>query len=73
MVQAIGWFVGWVLKNTALVLGIVEALCKLITGIVVATPTKRDDTIILPKVDAFFSFVKKVLYDRSESVTGGGQ
>jgi len=59
----------WIVKNVALVVGIVEAIAKLIAGVVSITPTKKDDWLI-PKVDAVASAIKKGLYWLSEKMAG---
>jgi hypothetical protein len=58
--------VAYVLKNAALLVGIVEALLKALAGIVSLTPTKKDDTFVA-QVDEWFSKVKAFLYDRSDA------
>ena len=59
----------WLVKNVALLVGIVEALVKVIAGIISLTPTKADDAF-LPKVDAVASAIKKALYFVSEKLAG---
>jgi len=59
----------WLVKNVALLVGIVEALVKVIAGIISLTPTKKDDTF-LPKVDAVASWIKKGLYFVSDKLAG---
>lgn len=61
--------VGWVIKNLALLIGIVESILKLAAGIVSLTPTKKDDKICA-KVDKTFSAIKKVLYTISDKLNG---
>lgn len=51
----------YLVKNSALLIGIVEALAKVIAGIVSITPTKKDDFLI-SKVDEIASIIKKALY-----------
>lgn len=68
----IGFIMGlaaWLVKNVALLVGIIEAAVKVIAGIVSLTPTKKDDAL-LPKVDAVASAIKKALYWASEKLTG---
>ena len=55
----------WLVKNSALLIGIFEALAKLIAGIVSITPTKKDDWLVT-KVDEGVSAVKKLLYTISD-------
>jgi hypothetical protein len=59
----------WLVKNTALLVGIVEAVVKVFAGVVSLTPTKKDDAF-LPKVDAVASAIKKALYWASEKLAG---
>ena len=65
-IMAVG---AWLVKNVALLVGIVEAIVKVIAGIVSLTPTKKDDAF-LPKVDAVASAIKKFLYFVSEKLAG---
>lgn len=55
----------WLIKNSALLVGIVEAIAKAIAGIVSITPTKKDDFLI-QKVDEWASLIKKALYTVSD-------
>jgi hypothetical protein len=64
--------VGWLVKNVALLVGIIEAVCKVIAGIVSLTPTKKDDWL-LPIVDKVASNVKKWLYTASDFLEGFGK
>lgn len=59
----------WLVKNVALLVGIIEAIVKVIAGIVSLTPTKKDDAF-LPKVDAIASWIKKGLYFVSDKLAG---
>ena len=59
----------WLVKNVALLVGIIEAIVKVIAGIVSLTPTKKDDAF-LPKVDAVASWIKKGLYFVSDKLAG---
>ena len=68
MVKIILDILAYLVKNSAMVIGIVEAVVKAITSIITLTPTKKDD-ILLPYVDGFFSAMKKVLYSISEILT----
>jgi hypothetical protein len=68
----IGFIMGiaaWLVKNTALLVGIIEAVVKVFAGIVSLTPTKKDDAL-LPKVDAIASKIKAALYWASEKLAG---
>lgn len=69
MFQLIWALVAWLLKNIALLIGILEALVKAIVGIISLTPTKRDDKL-LPHVDKVFSAIKKFLYSLAEFMIG---
>lgn len=62
-------FLAWLVKNVALLVGIVEAIVKVVAGIISLTPTKKDDAF-LPKVDAVASWIKKGLYFMSEKLAG---
>jgi len=59
----------WIVKNIALIIGILEALVKVISGIITLTPTKSDDKL-LPIIDNVFSWIKKALYWASEKLAG---
>ncbi len=61
--------ISWLLKNTALLVGIVESLAKVIAGIISLTPTKSDDKI-LPVIDKIASAIKKYLYSASDVLAG---
>lgn len=52
-------------KNFGLLIGVVEAIIKLLVGIVSRTPTKKDDKI-LEGVNLAFSKMKKWCYDLSD-------
>lgn len=67
--QFILGIVAWLVKNTALLVGIVEAIAKTIAGIVSLTPTKKDDWLIV-KVDEVASAIKKALYVISDKMAG---
>jgi predicted small secreted protein len=64
--MAIFQLLAFFFKNMALVLGVVEAIIKLIAGIVSRTPTKKDDKF-LKGVNKAFSQLKKWCYDLSDS------
>lgn len=55
----------WIAKNTAQVVGVLEALCKVIAGIISLAPIKKKD-VVLAFVDKVFSAIKKLLYDLSD-------
>lgn len=59
----------WAVKNAALLIGIVEAVAKMLAGIISLTPTKSDDKII-PMVDKVASAMKKALYFISDKLAG---
>jgi len=59
----------WLIKNVALLVGIVEAIVKVVAGIISLTPTKKDDAF-LPKIDAIASWIKKGLYFASDKLAG---
>ena len=55
-------------KNFALVIGVVEAVIKLLAGLVSRTPTKKDDKFVAG-VNKAFSKMKKFCYDFSDTLT----
>jgi hypothetical protein len=57
------------IKNVALLVGILEAIVKVVAGIISLTPTKKDDAF-LPKIDAIASWIKKGLYFMSDKLAG---
>jgi hypothetical protein len=59
----------YLVKNVALIVGIVEAIAKVFAGIASLTPTKADDALI-PLVDKVASFIKKWLYTLAEKLGG---
>ena len=59
----------WLIKNAALIVGIIEALVKLFAGIASLTPTKADD-VLVPAVDKVASQIKKALYTLAEKLAG---
>jgi hypothetical protein len=61
--------ISYIFKNLALLLGIVEAIIKVASGIVSMTPTKKDDAIV-EMIDKGFSAIKKILYDISDKLAG---
>lgn len=61
--------IAWGLKNTALIVGVIEALAKLLAGIASLTPTKADD-IFIPTVDLAASWIKKGLYTAADKLAG---
>lgn len=62
----------WVVKNSALIVGILEALAKVIAGIVSLAPVKNQDAVLVV-VDKVFSAIKKALYSASDFLGGLGQ
>lgn len=72
MGKIIGFVMGlvaWLAKNVALIVGIIEAVVKVIAGIVSLSKTKKKD-VILATVDKVFSVIKKVLYKISDMSAG---
>lgn len=67
--QFIMGILAWLVKNSALLVGIIEAIAKAIAGIVSITPTKKDDWLIV-KVDNVASGIKKALYTVSDFMAG---
>ena len=57
----------YVLKNMAIILGIVEYFIKAIAGVVSLTPTKKDDSWVAA-VDVWFSKIKAFLYSNSDKL-----
>jgi len=69
MFSVIGNVFGFVIKNLALIVGIIEALLKVAGGIVSLTPNKKDD-VAVAAVDKVFSSIKKFLYTISDKLSG---
>lgn len=69
MFSVIGNIFGFIIKNLALIVGIVESLLKVAGGIVSMTATKKDDAIVAA-IDKGFSAVKKFLYTISDKLAG---
>lgn len=69
MFKIVFFVLSWMVKNIAYIVGILEALVKVIVGIITLTPTKRDD-VFVSKINDIFSAVKKVLYDISDFMAG---
>lgn len=63
---------GWLTVNLAKIVGIVEALAKLASGVLSFMPTKKRDALT-PKVDKVFSKIKEVLYKVSEYLEKRGK
>lgn len=61
-----GAVIAYLLKNLALLVGIVEAILKAVGGIVSLTPTKKDD-VVVDKVNEIFSKIKAYLYTISDA------
>jgi hypothetical protein len=59
----------YLVKNTALLVGIIEAISKVLAGIASLTPTKKDDDL-LPTVDKVAGWIKKALYTVSDKLGG---
>lgn len=56
----------YILKNLALLVGIVEAILKAVGGIVSLTPTKKDDSVV-EFINTVFSNIKAFLYTLSDN------
>lgn len=69
ILKVIGGVLAYIVKNVALIVGIVEAIAKVFAGIASLTPTKKDD-ILVPIVDKVASFLKKWLYILAEKLAG---
>jgi DNA-binding ferritin-like protein len=69
MFTIILFVLSWIVKNIALLIGILESIIKAITGIITLTPTKRDDKL-LPVIDKIFSTIKKYLYMMADFMSG---
>ena len=66
--KAIAWLMkilGWVSKNIGLIIGIVEQILKILTGIVHITPSRKDDKWV-EALDNGFAKIKAPLYKFSE-------
>ena len=61
-----GAVIAYVLKNAALLIGIVEAILKAVGGIVSLTPTKKDDAVV-DTINVWFSKIKAYLYNASDA------
>jgi len=61
--------IAWFCKNVALLVGIIEAIAKVIVGVLTLTPTKIDDPLI-PLVDNVCSKIKEILYNASDWLMG---
>ena len=59
----------FIVKNMALIVGILESIVKAITGVISLTPTKQDDRL-LPTIDTIFSKIKQILYNISDFMAG---
>ncbi len=69
MFKFIGNILAYIFKNLGVIIGVLEAILKVLAGIVSITPTKRDDAI-LAFVDKVFSAIKKLLYGISDALAG---
>lgn len=63
--------IAWFVKNLALIVGVVEAIAKVVAGVVSLAPIKSKD-VLLQKVDNIASNVKKVLYTISDFLKNFG-
>ena len=61
--------ISYLIKNMALITGVLEAILKALSGIVSLTPTKKDDAIV-EMIDNGFSAIKKILYTVSDKLAG---
>ena len=68
MVKIILDIPAYLVKNSAMIIGIIEAVIKAVISVITLTPTKKDDKI-LPYIDKFFSAIKRFLYIVSETLT----
>ena len=59
----------YVVKNAALLVGVVEAIVKVLGGIISLTPTKKDDAV-LPVINNVASWIKKAIYTISDKLAG---
>lgn len=69
MGKLVAGIVSYLVKNAALLIGVVEAVLKVLAGITSLTPTKKDDKIYAI-VNDIFSKIKKWLYDKMDFLSG---
>ena len=69
MLAFLGGVGGYIFKNVAVIIGVVEAVLKAAGAIISLTPTKRDDAI-MAIIDKAFSGIKKWLYGISDKLDG---
>ena len=69
MIASIMNVLAWVVKNVALLVGVIEAVVKVFAGVASMTATKKDDAL-LPMVDKVASAIKKALYFASDKMAG---
>jgi hypothetical protein len=67
MVNFIKGVVAYLLKNSGLIVGAVEAILKALGGIVSLTPTKKDDAVV-KFLDDWFTKIKLVIYNLMDKV-----
>ncbi len=72
MINWITNVLAWIVKNMAMLIGIVEAVFKLVVALLNIAPTKTKDKF-LPIVDAIFSAIKKTLYGASDFLEKSGK
>jgi len=65
MWQLVLYGLAYIAKNSAMIVGIIEAVAKAFVSVITLTPTKKDDKL-LPYIDKFFSGIKRSLYVLSE-------
>jgi hypothetical protein len=69
MLAFLGGVLSYLIKNLAIIIGVLEAIMKVAAGIVSMTPTKKDDAVYAT-VDKYFSIIKKWLYTISDKLAG---
>jgi hypothetical protein len=62
----------WIVKNSALIIGVLEAIAKAVSGVISLAPIKSQDKA-LEVVDNVFSAIKKGLYGLSDFLGGLGK
>lgn len=65
IIQFLLKILGWLSKNMGLIVGIIEQVLKVLTGIVHITPSRKDD-LWVEKLDVGFAKIKAPLYKFSE-------
>ena len=62
--------IAYIAKNAALVVGVVEALAKLIAGIINIFASAKQKDKLIAIVDMISSYIKKILYTISDKLSG---